>query len=193
MKTLSKKIVATASMLLLFVGSASAVTVTVPGTANGGFGSPNTGGSTPFVAAITVTGPGTISIAATGTINFGGGFPSNGPNGGVFGASPGNLSLSLPLDEAVGMNSAGYPGKQIRRLGALIGAFVPQSLVSNPLFQPVDGTKGLAPIGIVPSQLFFVGNSHVIEVNSAGTLYLGINDGGVVDNSGAFTVNVTTP
>jgi len=43
----------------------------------------------------------------------------------------------------------------------------------------------------MPSNLFFVGETATINVNLAGTLYLGINDTLVGDNSGGFTMEVS--
>lgn len=165
--------------------------VTIPSTATGGFGSPNTG-YTPMVAVRTVTGPSMITIRATGTINFGTGVQV-GPNGGVYPAAQAGSLDSTPLDESVGVTFSSFSGAQLGHHASLIGAFVPQSVVSNPKFQPVDGTKGIAAVGIAPSQLFFVGNLHAIVVNTAGTLYLGINDNMVGDNSGSFTVTTSSP
>jgi hypothetical protein len=136
--------------------------------------------------------PGTIVITATGSIFYGTQFSSTGPNGAYLPTPLNSISNSYPLDEAVGINTAAYPTKR-NYIGALIGAFVPASVASQAGFQPVDGTKNLAPIGIVPSTLFFVGNRHSIDVSSAGTLYLGINDNNVDDNSGSFTATAVSP
>jgi hypothetical protein len=182
-----------ALFLIASATAASAVTVNVPSTATGGFGSPNTGWQ-PFVAALSVSGPGTITITYTsGTVIYGTGRPAVGPNGGSLTTPLNALSLSLPLDEAVGINTAAYPNKIVTHIGALIGAFVPKSIAGSAAFQPVDGTKGLAPVGIVPSDLFYVGDQHVIYVRGAGTLYLGINDDNTTDNSGSFNVTVVSP
>jgi hypothetical protein len=76
----------------------------------------------------------------------------------------------------------------VPNLGALIGVFVPQEIANDANFMAIDGTKGLTPIGIVPSKLFFVGASKAISVMRPGTLFLGINDEGCSDNSGGFNV-----
>jgi hypothetical protein len=55
----------------------------------------------------------------------------------------------------------------------------------------VDGTKRLAPVGLIPSHLFFIGSQKTIKVNRAGTLFLGINDSNGATNQGGFTVSVT--
>jgi hypothetical protein len=74
-------------------------------------------------------------------------------------------------------------------MGSLIGAFVPEPLVNTSGFQALDGTKLTSGVGITPDRLFFVGTYNVISVGP-GTLYLGINDPGVADNSGSLTVTV---
>jgi hypothetical protein len=63
----------------------------------------------------------------------------------------------------------------------------------NPHFKrpPEDGTKNVAPIGIIPSGLFLVSAEKTIPTKQAGTLYLGINDCCGSTNGGGFTVEVT--
>jgi len=146
-----------------------------------------------MVALISVSGPGTITIAANGTISYNNAYPVTGPLGGVLPNPLNQLSISFPLDEGVGISTAAYPTKQVTHIGALIGAFVPASIANQAGFQPVDGTKNLVQIGIEPSTLFFVGTRHSITVSSAGTLYVGINDNNVSDNSGSFTVGAASP
>jgi hypothetical protein len=76
-----------------------------------------------------------------------------------------------------------------------MGAFVPQSVVTSPGFSPVDNTKVMNDVlvGITPNMLFFVGGHTKLEVNGPGTLYLGIDDDIVSDNSGSLTVRVSVP
>ena len=74
---------------------------------------------------------------------------------------------------------------------ALMGAFVPQLWTQESGFVAMDGTKLANGIGIMPNQLFFVGSNNYIQVRGPGTLYLGINDWFVDDNSGSLTVTVT--
>jgi hypothetical protein len=170
-------------------------TVTVPGTATGGFGVCPDGalsGFKPFIVALKVTHPGTITLAnVSGAVNYGG---PGGPvpaNGGDF--IPTRTSWALPLDEAAGITPASFPKQNVAHMAALIAAFVPASRVGLPGFQPVDGTKAIAAAGILPSELFFVGEYHVIEVSEPGTIYLGVNDNCAADNSGEFVVTVTSP
>jgi hypothetical protein len=180
---------ATASLLALFTLlvavstlAAAQVTVFVSGKASGDFGNP-VATLVPFVPALTVTGPGTIQITyISGTVQFGGG--PTGPNG----ASWDNGPLQTPLQETKDVAHG-----HVNNLAALIGAFVPKSRVDAPGFRAVDGTKNLTVAGIVPSRLFFIGTSETIQVHSAGTLFLGINDEGIEDNSGGFMVQVDGP
>ena len=78
-------------------------------------------------------------------------------------------------------------------MAALIGTFVPAARVNHSGFTAIDGTKGATRVGIKPNDLFFIGEGRTFEVGEAGTLFLGINDTGVRDNSGGFTVEVTGP
>jgi len=158
--------------------------VTVPGTAIGYFGNPEDE-VTPFVSAITVTGPGTITVTyVSGKVCWGSGNGDCvGPKGGYFL----NNGSQFPLQEAKGVAT---PAK-IWDIGALIGVFVPSSRVNRNGFQAVDGTKNVAQVGIMPNGLFFIGTGKSIPVTEAGTLFLGINDVSVADNSGSFTVDVS--
>jgi hypothetical protein len=177
----------TASILALFtllvtvstVAGAQA-TVFVPGKASGDFGNPVVT-LVPFVPALTVTGPSTIQITyVSGMVQFGIGLIT-GPNGAPWDLGP----VQTPLQE-----TAGVAHGHVNNLAALIGAFVSKSRVDAPGFQAVDGTKNLTRVGIVPSRLFFIGTSKTIHVNGPGTLFLGINDEGIEDNSGGFMVLV---
>lgn len=160
------------------------VTVTVSGKATGMFGNPASAG-TPLVAALTVTGPGTITVSyVSGTVNAGPpGLDHVGPNGYGPWDSGGT---QYPLQEKVGLT-----GGTIDNLAALFGVFVPQSRVEAQGFYAIDGTKGLIRVGIMPGGLFFIGTGKTFSVTQAGTLFLGINDNGAEDNGGAFTVMVT--
>jgi hypothetical protein len=172
-------------LVLAFLASgtanASTATVVVPGNASGGFGKPALG-YVPLVSALKVFGKGTITISyKSGTVTDYGGV-NTGPKGVTYALEPGD---QMPLQEAVGTMSGTVPN-----LDALIGAFVPASTVKTAGFAAVDGTKGLAPVGIPPGALFFVGKYTTVEVNGPGTLFLGINDGLVGDNGGSFTVTI---
>jgi len=156
------------------------VQVFVPGNASGYFGNP-ADQMNPLVSAITVSGPGTITVTyVSGTVDIGG--VEVDPNGITQHNCP-----QAPLQEARGVS-----GGTCNHAGGLIGVFVPASRVSRKGFTAVDGTKGVVSVGILPC-LFFVGTGETFDVKGAGTLFLGINDEHVSDNSGGFTVEVTGP
>ena len=159
--------------------------VFVPGNATGCFGSPD-GGCAPFVAALSVSGPGMITVTyISGTVIWDGNpDDATGPNG----TSCLCTGQQFPLDEARGI---GLQGGNVQNLGALIGIFVPQYRAGHKGFSAFDGTKNQAPIGIMPNDMFFVGTGKAVAVNNAGTLFLGINDTEADDNSGGFTVTVS--
>jgi hypothetical protein len=181
------KTVKTAFVLALFVAVAAMAasaqaTIFIPGNATGYFGYP-ANIVVPMVSAITVSGPGTITVTyQSGSVDYGMGIHV-GPNGGPF---PGGGQF--PLQEAQGVAQT----TKVENMAALIGVFVPQSRTQLHGFTAVDGTKNVAPVGIMPDGLFFVGTNKTITVKEAGTLFLGINDGGAVDNTGGFTVQVST-
>ena len=182
-RSLAKATASCLFTLLVAVSTNPFPIVFVPGKASGDFGNPVVT-LVPFVPALTVTGPGTIQITyVIGMVQFGIGLIT-GPNGAPWDNGP----LQTPLQEA-----AGVAHGHVNHLAALIGVFVPKSRVDAPGFQAIDGTKNLTPAGIVPSTLFFIGTSKTINVNGAGTLFLGINDEGVEDNGGGFMVEVTGP
>jgi len=160
------------------------VQVFVPANASGAFGNP-IDIVVPLVPAITVNGPGTVTVAyVSGAVDFGGGF-TVGPNGGVWDIA----TKQDPLLEAQGI----WATRKVKDLAALIGVFVPQSRVTHKGFSPIDGTKDWTPVGIKPGGLFFIGAGRTFEAKEAGTLFLGINDVTVGNNSGGFTVEVTGP
>lgn len=176
-----------ALLIVVFVAATVAAhaqtQVFVPGNASGYFGNWNDQ-AVPFVSALTVTGPGTITVTyVSGTVNWGGG--EVGPNGGPYGKS----KFQFPLQEA----QAFAPHTKIGNIGALIGVFVPQSRVSRQGFNALDGTKNITRVGIMPGNLFLIGESKTFDVKEAGTLFLGINDTLVSDNTGGFNVTVTGP
>jgi hypothetical protein len=97
------------------------------------------------------------------------------------------LGFQFPLEEAKGL----APHKTIHNIEALIGVFVGQSRVQRSGFQAIDGTKNAVPVGIMPGGLFFIGTGKTFDVKEAGTLFLGINDTTIDDNSGGFNVTVS--
>jgi hypothetical protein len=80
--------------------------------------------------------------------------------------------------------------EKVKNMDALIGVFVRQSRVQRKGFMALDGTKAVAPVGIMPNGLFFIGTGKTFWVKGAGTLFLGINDIWAGDNGGGFIVTV---
>lgn len=156
--------------------------VFVPGNASAFFGN-GADIQVEYVPAVTVQGPATITVSyVSGTVIDAGGV-NTGPNGTTWDTQGGQS----PLQEAQGIS-----GGTIQNLDALIGSFVPASTINNPeVFSPLDGTKDVAPVGIMPDSLFFIGEGITYSATEAGTLYLGINDWWVGDNSGGYTVQVS--
>ncbi|MGA8151857.1 MAG: hypothetical protein WB952_12965 [Terriglobales bacterium] len=175
------------TLLVLIVAATTAAAQTnvfVPANASGCFGNPDYG-CVPLVAALTVSGPGTITVTyVSGTVSWGQG--DTGPNG----TSCACTGMQFPLKEAHGI---GLRGGSVKDLGALFGVFVPQSRVQCKGFNALDGTKNVTRVGIMPNKLFFIGTGETFSVTEAGTLFLGINDTVVSDNGGGFNVTVTGP
>jgi len=173
--------------LLIFIAgamlAASAQTqVFVSGQANGAFGGP-IDMTVPYVPSVTVTGPATITVTyLDGMISDNNG-EEIGPNGEDLNCGH---TYQMPLQEA-----RGIAGGVCHNLDALIGVFVPQARAGHQGFSPLDGTKGVTRVGIMPNKLFLIGEGKTFDVAEAGTLYLGINDCWVSDNGGGFNVDVT--
>jgi hypothetical protein len=191
------RIMKLAMAFALFVAAALAtraqqsVQVFVPGNASGALGNP-IDLVVPLVPAITISGPGTITVTyLSGTVDTGWCWNGVclGPVG-PDGARVKNVSRGqTPLEEKEAIS-----GPTINNLGALIGVFVPTSRVEDPRgFQAIDGTKNLKRVGIKPHTVHLVGTGGSLTVKEAGTLYLGINDWITNDNTGGFTVTVTGP
>jgi len=181
------KISKIAFVVVVFVAVASMAAhaqtqVFVPGNASGYFGNP-VDALIPLVPAITVGGAGTITVTyLSGTVGIG-----NNTEVGPDGTPCKCPDYQLPLEEARGLGR-----KYAKHDGALMGVFVLQSRVQDRRgFNAIDGTKDATRVGIKPDGLFFIGEGKTFEVKQAGTLYLGINDGCVDDNSGGFNVEVT--
>ena len=192
--------------------------LSVSAQANGGFG-PLLGGQTispdsknMVVAAVLLSGE-TIVISAEGEINIATDSPEGiftTPDGSNF---SGDIRPSpyyyFPLeDAAVDSGELEVPVSteiELFNIGGLIGAFVPQSRVRSNNFialndnpDPDIATFGSLiprPIisGSIPSDaLFLVGSGpFTFEAQEDGTLFLGVNDASVSNNSGAFTVSIT--
>jgi len=178
------------AMLMLVAVSTTAAraqSVFVPGNASGCFGYPAPE-CVSLVTAITVTGPATITVTyVSGTVDTGYCNPTClgpvGPNG----ARVDTYGKEYPLQEAQGIS-----GGWINNIGALIGVFVPEARVQRKGFTAIDGTKDATRVGIKPGWLF-IGEGKTAPVSEAGTLFLGVNDWDVTDNSGGFNVTVTGP
>ena len=175
------------AMLLLLGAAKVAVAQTnvyVPGNASGCFGNTTDSYCIPFVPAITVSGPATITVTyVSGTVVFITNGPQVGPTGGVCDPCWGQT----PLVEAQGLGLIGG----FNNAAALIGVFVAQNRAQRTGFTAIDGTKNLAAVGIQPAALFYIGPTKTFSVNGPGTLYLGVNDWMIWDNSGGFNVTVT--
>jgi hypothetical protein len=182
---MKQKQVAVMSAALLFVAVTTAnaqptVNVTIPGSATGSFGTP-TKDSLPFVPALSVDGPGTITVTyLSGLVTDCCPDFSTGPNGVIFDIG----NTQSPLQEAIGV-----AGGTVLYTDALIGVFAERSRVLTPGFSPIDGTKNLTVVGLLPGHLFFVGTGKTFRAPTAGTLFLGINDN-VAGDGGSFTVSV---
>jgi hypothetical protein len=182
----SAALILTVLVLTVAATTTAAQNVFVPGNASGYFGNPAYP-LIPLVSALTVSGPGTITVTyVSGLVTYDSNGDTAGPNGISCGRCTGNPQT--PLQEAQGIGLM-----KIRRLAALIGVFVPQSRVQRAGFSAVDGTKNATPVGIMPGNLFFIGTGKTFPVSQAGTLFLGINDYIVSDNSGGFNVTVSGP
>ncbi len=174
------------TLLVLVVAAtntAAQMPVFVPGTASGYFGNPQDN-AVPFVAALAVTGPGTITVTyVSGTVTDCCGI-NTGPNGVRFRTH----GQQWPLQEA-----RGVAGGTVYNEDALIGVFVPATTVNRTGFTAIDGTKDATRVGIIPNKLFFIGTGKTFPVSEAGTLFLGINDIVTSDNGGGFNVTVSGP
>jgi hypothetical protein len=175
------------TVLVLIVANATTAAQTnvfVPGNASGCFGYP-ADECVPLVAALTVGGPGTITVTyVTGLVTYDSEGDATGPNG-----VPCKCGGQTPLNEARGI---GLP-RRYQKSAALMGVFVPQARVQRVGFNALDGTKNATRVGIMPGYLFFIGTGKTFSVSEPGTLFLGINDMVVGDNGGGFNVTVTGP
>lgn len=181
-KKVTRRLLAIA-IYIIFQQYAIGATVFVPAQASGGFGKPGDG--TALISAANVTKKGTVIIRyISGTISDSVAH-AVGPRGATYNQGTG---FQTPLQE-----SSGTAFGVVRNQWALIGAFVPKSTTQLTGFSATDGSKAVNIIGIPPNALFFVGSYYTLDVPGPGTLYLGINDPGVADNSGGYTVTVLTP
>jgi len=163
----------------------NATTIEVSATSTGFFGAPNNG-ATLLTPGFTVSVPVSIEIEAAGIVtdfNDQGELLEISPNGVDFTSNSGDV---LPLQEAQGIP----PDTPTTILDALMGVFVPAATATLPNFIPEDAAKvGPGQVGIDASSLFLIGGGpFTFSAPGAGTLYLGVNDSFVLDNSGGFSV-----
>lgn len=175
------------------VSTALPIVVQVDARASGMFGqtsAPSTGPDLDLIHAFDFTSAGPIFITATGLISLlPGVFDNIPPDGGA----PVDRATLLgggyfPLEEAI-VDSGGTLPALAPQGGALMGAFVPASIVANPSFIAKD--EDLVSVGIPSSALFFVGSGPTaFSAPGPGSLFLGINDPRASNNVGSFTATL---
>jgi inhibitor of cysteine peptidase len=156
------KIQSTVAIAMLFAGLSNAEAQTVLVPSKS---------TTDFVKVITVTTPSLIQLTASGKIS----------SGSVKNITPKGVSRNLstcqnplvPCHPLPLHKSAGVDFKSVPDFGALVGYFVPKSTQQ-------------------PSSIFFVGNYNEYITSEAGGLFLGINENEASDNTGNFSVQVTS-
>ena len=155
----------------------------------GAFSTPPTGEN--LIPAFTFTSAGeTIVITATGLISLFPGLVDNVSPGGIV---PQDRATVLgggyfPLEEATA-DSGGTLPTLAPLGGALIGAFVPASIVSDSSFVPKD--EDFVSVGIPSSALFFVGAGPTsFSAPGPGSLFFGINDPRGDNNTGSYTATL---
>jgi len=186
----------------LAVPAFAQVVVTVPGTSNPYLaGLPNgssccSGDTAPAQSPAQVTGltltPGSsLTFSATGGVDFAGGAPATGPDGGSF----------FSTSSSSGISGGTWP------TNALIGVFLDNSLPTSSAapgdldFSTGVGT-GFTTLSPALKQAFFIGDGRTgtgagttqtfVVPAGATRLYLGASDGfGWFNNSGAFSVTVS--
>ena len=184
-RTQAVVIIGTAVFLSVAVTASAqnSANVTIPGNTLGGFGNPSIDNSEPFVAALAVNGPGTITVSyLSGLVTDCCPDFSAGPNGIILDGG----TTQTPLQESIGVAGGIDP-----HTDALIGEFVLRGRTLAAGFSAVDGTKDKVRVGLLPADLFFIGTGKTFPVIEAGTLFLGINDSNGQSNGGAFIVSVT--
>lgn len=183
------KIALLAAAFSALATTSSAATISVGANASGQFGELYSGGLV-MVEGATLSAGDKIQITASGMINVGGNLFTD-ANGIDLDSSTDPISASeySPLEEAaVDANPSLAFNTLFPNLGALTGAFISQAVVDAAGFSARDTDFGG---DISSSDLFFVGTSLVFEAGFDGTLFFGINEGFVSNNSGAFSVTVS--
>lgn len=179
---------------LLLVGARSpALSVTIGPMASGGFGEPVSGAGALVPGQEFAAAGEAVEIVVTGTLFLAPGAFATGPDGiplerQLFGV-PGFTPLEEKLVDAGTPPPIGVGGDVAPSVGAAMGAFVPAGVASAPGFSALD--DDFAPLGISSSQLFLIGAGPFLFVSPGpGTLFLGVNDMFVSNNSGAFTATL---
>lgn len=161
--------------------------VTVDSMATGGFGRAfdefSEGGDDLIVAWEFDAAGETIRIVSSGVIELSNGLPDNGPDGIPVVVDGGIVPQNsyTPLEQVLienGQLVLPRPfGDVLPNTGALIVAFVEESLASNPDFQPRDPTTVESGVGIPAANLVLVGEKGFFFTSPGpGTFFLGIND-----------------
>ena len=170
---------------------ATSLTVNVDAHANGFFGhSFSLAQSTDMIRSISLTAGETVDIIGTGQIAIGEQI-FVGPNGEDTHSNTGKVFAFeyTPLEEAiVDANPAHANDPLMPKLGALIGAFVARSTVDATGFLARDTDVGG---GIASTDLFFVGESLSYTAAFDGTLFFGINEAYVQNNSLMYSASLT--
>ena len=169
-------------VLLIVPSLGAAATFTVGAQSNGGFGQTITSPEPfePLALGPSLIAGQKIVISAGGTISLidDGSFTTD-PDGIPFDFGTSTTDRS-PLQEAADVFGGVEPNS-----GALLGYFVPEFLGPVEAF---DIERG----GDLPaSGLFLIGSSASFEAPEPGTLFFGINDPRVSNNSGSFEVGVS--
>ena len=183
------------TLLFFFSSTLQAAIVSVPATASGGFGSQGNPGSTRFVLGHTFSSSGEmISISASGGVNLSINTRNVGPDGisapagTPFAFTISYTPLEEPLVESGALIIPRPNGDTIEKIGALIGAYIPEPIANDPNFSPFD--EDLVNLGIPSTDLFLIGSQATLRSPGAGALYLGINEWFASNNSGAFQVTI---
>jgi len=135
-----------------------------------------------------------VVIEATGFVDLSAGFVAITPDGTVCEAGVTGCSCIFPLEEAFeegGGTPVPIPDPPHFDVGALMGAFVSQSVVDASGFTPVDEDRTGADPGIPSTSLFLIGAGPLqYTAPGPGTLFLGLNDCFAVNNFGDYSVTL---
>ncbi|WP_276716582.1 hypothetical protein [Pseudooceanicola nitratireducens] len=183
-----RSLIAAAALATAGASGASALSLTVVAHANGFFGgSFHHNGATAMIEGVSLSAGDSVAITASGQIAIG----ENifvGPNGEDVHSSSGKVFAFeyTPLEEAAVDATPSLANLPLMpKLGALIGAFVAQPTVDASGFVATNVDVGG---GINSTDLFFVGESLTYTAAFDGTLFFGINEAYVLNNSLAYAV-----